>query len=371
MYCYGVLAIAALCYNQPAARQGVQNSTTAQLLPHYNQAFYPTVLDAAIGVGEPFLLQQGYLQMQGVTVSDTTLVYNGQEYKVHEKYENPGPGYYITSDQYPAFNIGTFQSVWPTRMPYALYDAAAHTFNSTIDCVGYGTRLLSATGTAAASGNAYLLLGDSVRTKNTTPFAAPGWVASAYEFAAAFATLKNTGAGWQYVAGNVNPHVIDSVNHTMRSSIDQYTGVAKGGVANALPGDILSFGYKPGGESNGHFMVIQQKPSLLNADSLQNRYFPGQTNAHITALLTKYKVYAVPLFDCSGDTAHFFDSRTQMSGIGHGTLLLLSDPATDIPQGFIFSAPKKIDPSVPIGTELMGLHVLAITIGRYIVPEAQ
>ncbi|MET0393368.1 MAG: hypothetical protein ABW019_09515 [Chitinophagaceae bacterium] len=357
-YLYALLACFCFsCHSQPGSGP--------QLLPAYNDTFYSTVLDAATGVGKPFLLQQGYLQMDGVTVSDTTLIYNGQSYNVYERYENPGPGYYITSDQYPEFSIGQFASVWPTRMPYALYDAASRTFNSTVDCVGYGTRLLSATGSAAAGSNAYLLLGDVIRTKNVTPFAAPGWVASAYEIAAAFPTLTGNEKGWQYVAGNVNARVIDSVNHTMRAGIGTYTGASKGGVANALPGDILSFGYKPGGESNGHFMVVQQQPYLLNADSL-SRYFPFQTTANINSLLGRYRVYAVPLFDCSGENIHFFDSRKQMSGIGHGTLLLLADPVSDIPQGFIFSpSGSPAEPPRPLVGELMGGHVVAITIGRY------
>lgn len=343
------------------------SQTSTRLLPAYNNGFYPTVLDAAAGVGQPFLLQQGYLQMQGVTVSDTTLVYNGKTYKIYEKYENPGPGYYIPAAQYAEYNIGQQQAVWPEKIPYVLYDAATGTFNATIDCVGYGSRLLSATGNNTQGGNAYLLLSDSIRTRNVTPFAAPGWVASAYEFAAAFPTLTNTKSGWQYIAGNVNAQVIDSVNHTLRADIGRYTGSSKGGVANALPGDILSFGYKPGGESNGHFMVIQQRPYLLNADSLKSRYFPFQAAANIDSLLARYKVYAVPLFDCSGENIHFFDSRKQMSGIGHGTLLLLADPAGDVPQGFIFSpsgSPTEVPK--PLVGELMGGHVVAITIGRYV-----
>jgi hypothetical protein len=353
-------------------RCATQSTAGTQLLPGYNNAFYPTVLEAAIGVGQPFLLQQKYLQTDSVTVSDTTLIYNNQVYTIYEKYENPGIGYYIDSSQYVAYDIGRFRYIWPARMPNALYNAATTTFHSTIDCVGYGTRLLSATGNSSPDSNAYLQLISTVRRQNVTPFAAPGWVASAYEFAVAFPTLTNTGTGWQYIAGNVEAQLIDSINHDSAGrkahpGLGTYTGVAKDSFSKAIPGDILSFGYAPGDSSNGHFMVIQQRPYLLNADSLLTRYFPDQTAANINNLLAQYNIYAVPLFDCSGENVHFFDSRKQMSGIGHGTLLMLTDHSNDIPRGFIFSPPQKTTgPARPVTGELMGSHVVAISVGRYV-----
>lgn len=373
LYLYAV-AFLAIFHLRCATQSTVQ---APPLLPDYNNAFYSTVLEAAIGVGQPFLLQQGYLQMDGVTVSDTTLIYNNARYRVHEQYVNPGPAtnslYYIDSSQYKTFNVGLFSAIWPARMPNALYNPGDSTFHSTVDCVGYGTRLLSATGantnTAAPVQTAYGQLMATIHDRGVTPFAAPGWVASAYEFAAAFPTLTNSGTGWQYVAGNVDAAAINLINNTAHHIAKTYIGTGKGGFAKAIPGDILSFGYAPGGKSNGHFMVIQQQPYLLNADSLQTRYFPGQTAANINSLLTQYNVYAVPLFDCSGDSIHFFDSRKLMSGIGHGTLLLLTDHVSDTPQGFIFSPPRKNSPPNPLnpfGVELMGGHVVAISVGRYI-----
>lgn len=366
LYFYALVAVMGL-------RCAAQSVTP--LLPDYNNAFYPTVLESAIGVGRPFLLQQGYLQMSGVTVSDTSLIYNNQVYKVHEQYVNPASrlcvnnGYYICSRYYHDYGIEVSQSVlWPEVIPYALYDSATATFNATIDCVGYGTRLLAATGDSSQTGNAYRQLMNTIHSQGTTPFASPGWVASAYEFAAAFPTLTNTAAGWQYVAGNVEADRIAVINDTAHNIRKPYTGKSKGGFANVLPGDVLSFGYAPGGESNGHFMVIEQQPYLLNADSLQARYFPLQSAGHIDTLLSHFRVYAVPLFDCSGKNVHFFDSRKLMSGIGHGTLLILTDHATDTPQGFIFSPPATaISTNIPgpIGTELMGSHMVAISIGRY------
>lgn len=346
-----------------------------QLLPDYNSSYYPSVLQSAEGVAMPFLLQQQYKTMPGVTVqNDSFLVYNGKTYAVHAHYVNPNAqfnnGYYVSAANYKAFNIpAATVNIWPYRIPYALYNSQTNTFNATIDCVGYGTRLLSATGSANASDNAYMQLAAYIHGQNMTPFAARGYVASAYEIAAAFPTLPPSAQhGWQYVAGNVNTHIIDSLNQNnpTHKGMQHYTGAGKGGFAQAQPGDILAFGYAPGGESNGHFMVVEQSPVLLDAQSIQPYFAPyqQQLSGRIDSLLQAYNIYALPLYDCSGENIHFNDSRKYMSGIGHGTLLVLTDKAGDIPQGFIFSPPHAKNPIV--GAEFMSAHVVAITVGRYV-----
>lgn len=346
----------------------------APLLANYNSSYYPSVLQSAEGVAMPFLLQQQFRTMPGVTVqNDSFLVYNGTTYAVHTHYINPTPqynnGYYISAADYQDFGLpAAVTNEWPYRIPYALYNAPTKTFNATIDCVGYGTRLLAATGSADPGNNAYAQLATYIRTQGMTPFAARGYVASAYEIAAAFPALPaSTQKGWQYVSGNVETAVVNNINQNDKShpGLKQYTGRSKGGFAQVQPGDILAFGYAPGGHSNGHFMVIQQQPVLLNMDSL-NRYFAPyqqQLSGRIDSLYQAYNMYAVPLYDCSGQNIHFNDSRAYMSGIGHGTLLMLTDKANDIPQGFIFEPPHPKNPVV--GTEFMGPHVVAITVARY------
>lgn len=359
------------CVLYLAARYvSAQNNT---LLPAYNNSFYPSVLQAAQGVAQPFLLQERYVALPGVTVKqDSMLVYDNVTYHIHNHYLNPTPtfnnGYYISSALYSTYNLPAAETnIWPSHIPYALYNSATNTFNSTVDCVGYGTRLLSATGSTNPGGNAYIQLMNYAHSNNQSPFAYRGFVATAYQIAVAFPTLpSNANKGWQYVAGNVMTHLVDSINHTQTNhkGLDKYQGTNKGGFAKALPGDILSFGYAPGASSNGHFMVIEKSPILLNQASLIAYFasYQQQLSEPIIALLQKYNVYAVPLFDCSGQNVHFNDSRKFMSGIGHGTLLVLTDKANDIPQGFIFSPPH----SKPVlGIEYMGAHVVAITVGRY------
>ncbi|XZF16244.1 hypothetical protein ACTHGU_08905 [Chitinophagaceae bacterium MMS25-I14] len=347
---------------------------TRQLLPDYNTSYYPTVLQAAEGVGMPFLLMQRYKTMTGVTVkNDSLLDYDGNLYAVHGHYLNPTPtfdnGYYVQDSNYGTYNISAAEKQeWPYRIPYALYDGMSGKFNGTIDCVGYGTRLLAATGSANPDSNAYMMLMSYMHAQNVSPFAFKGYVASAYEIAAALPTLPvSVQRGWQYVAGNVETHTVDSLNHAMKghNGLKMYSGVSKGGVAQAQPGDILSFGYAPGKGANGHFMVLEQQPQLLDSAALAG-YYKNWMNSNVAAKLDSVRnalnVYAVPLYDCSGDTAHFNDSRKYMSGIGHGTLLLLADKATDVPMGFIFEPPR----STPfVGVEYMGEHVVAISIGRF------
>jgi hypothetical protein len=141
-----------------------------------------------------------------------------------------------------------------------------------------------------------------------------------------------------------------------------YKGQPKGGFANARQGDILSFGYKPGSNSNGHFMVMDAAPVRLSADSLAV-LLPAAATTRIDSLYNSCRVYAVPVLDCSGELAHFNDSRTQRSGIGHGTLLILTTKDTDVPVGFIFKAPRS---ATSLGIEpVSNSHMVALTVGRF------
>jgi hypothetical protein len=352
------------------------SSALAQaLLPNYNSTFYPNVLQAAEGVAMPFLLQEQYKTLPAVTVKDDSLlVYNDITYAIRNRYLNPNAqynnGYYISLADYDNFGIPESEAlVWPYRMPYALYNSATTTFNSTIDCVGYGTRVLSATGTANPAGNAYMQLMNTMHNNNDSPFAFRGYVASAYQIAVAFATLPtNVKHGWQYIAGNVEGNMVDSIDQksTSHKGLKKYTGISKGGFAKALPGDVLSFAYAPGGGYNGHFMVLEQAPVLLSATTVMSYYsaYLQVLVQQLNTLLQTYNVYAVSLYDSSGKNAHFNDSRKYMSGIGHGTILVLTDKATDTPQGYIFSPPKTA--KAGLGTQFVGPHVLAVTVGRYI-----
>jgi len=359
-----------------------QPKTNSPLLPRYNNSFYPSVLQAAQGIGMPFFLQEQLDTMAGVTVTqDSFLVYSGATYAIHNHYENPDPGsdYYIEAANYASYGISdSVKALWPTKIPNALYSGGnstvSPTFNSSIDCVGYGTRILAATGSGApdTAHNAYLALGAFVRGTGSAPFASPGWVASAYQIAIALPLLPPTGKlGWQYVSGNVIPKLIDSVNYPKVNErlAKAYRGVPKGGFAGALPGDILSFGYDGGG-SNGHFMVMAQAPQKLTPTQF-SAYFASVFHTQADSLSQTLNVYAVTVYDCSGQNIHFNDSRKYMSGIGHGTLFIFTDRAKDIPQGFIFQPPvASVSSAKPlnIGAKLMGapnVATVAISVGRY------
>ena len=327
----------------------------------YNDTFYNSVLEAAMGIAQPYLLQQKYYTMAGVTVSGNSIVSNGITYPVTESYFNPGTGYYIASTSYAQYGVSNFKSVWPTQCPNAFYDTATHSFNAKIDCVGFGTRLLSAVGGTTATTNPYLNLINRIKANNTGLIASKGFVASAYEFAVDFATLKTAPKpGWAYIAGDVcTTSVIDGYNKTLQGGLGTYNGVRKGGFALCQPGDVMAFAYDSTSSSNGHFMILERQPQLLDATGLQT-YYPKVSSTKVKAFVTAHKVYAVPVIDDSGKSAHFNDSRTSYGGIGHGTVLIVADTADDAPVGFIFSPSTSITYS-PVDTS----HCYAISVGRY------
>jgi hypothetical protein len=351
-----VVSLIIVCYSSQA-----QADT---LLSGYDSTFYSSVLSAARGVAIPFLLRQVYLAAPGVTAGDSSLTYDGVSYHVRQEYLNPATGYYITSSQYSSYGITGFSTIWPAQFPNILFQTSDTSFDALSDCVGYLTRLLSATGDTSAYGNGYLNIINTTHAANTVPFAHRGYVATAYSFAVAFPTFPaSVSAGWQYIAGNVEADTINTYNHTIVNSLSAYNGIRKGGFASSQPGDVLAFGYSASSSSNGHIMVMQTAPQLLTADSL-SLFFPSQTIAQATALLATRHIYSVPVFDCSGQKAHFRDSRTDVSGIGHGTLLILTDPADDAPVGFIFDSTQVTYSTLHIDT--LGASVYAISVGRFV-----
>ena len=352
--------------DDPALSQPFRTST-------YNTAFYPTVLDAAIGIAQPFLVQQGYLKLPGVSVNDTNLMYNGMEYHVTQQYWNPAKDpakayhkYTIKAVDYNEYNLDNLSEIWPRSCPNALFDTATNTFNATVDCVGYGSRLLAAVGDGSSGNNAYLDLINTVKAQQTAIFSSKGYVSTAYGFAEAFPTLKtNLGKGWTYISGNVDADAIDTYNHKKSNKVGKYNGVRKGGFANSLPGDVLAFGNGPGTNFNGHFMVIGDVPQLLDATSLKH-YYPNVPDAEINRVLGTYKMYAVPVFDDSGKEAHFDDSRHQTSGIGHGTVLIAASPVDDAPLGIV-TKPAHSDSAITIRlvSEKQSTSMYALSVARY------
>jgi hypothetical protein len=84
-------------------------------------------------------------------------------------------------------------------------------------------------------------------------------------------------------------------------------------------------------------------------------------------LIDSFTVYAVAVYDCSGIQSHFDDSRRDMSGIGHGTLILLANRATDVPEGFIFG-PNNSGNAAEVKRGTVGQGVYAISVGRWVPP---
>ncbi|HAX49801.1 MAG TPA: T9SS type A sorting domain-containing protein [Ignavibacteria bacterium] len=341
----------------------------SQLLPGYNTAFSEDVLSSAESIAMPFLLQQGVKVMPGVQIyNDTMLLYQGKVYRLTNIYQNPEPGnsngYYIEYSSYGEYGINIFSNVWHINFPRVIYSHADSTFYSMADCVGFGTRVLSAIGDTTQNGNAYLSLIKTIKDANTTMMAVRGYVASAYELGAAFPTLPdNDPSGWSYVSGNVIADSIDAYNHRVHPALGKYNGRIKGGFNNCEAGDILEFSYAPGGESNGHFMVMSSQPYTVNFDTLKH-FYPNVSDTSITLFLNTYDVYAVPVYDCSGKEAHFHDSRLYSSGIGHGILWILTEKTEGIPVGLIFKTPGQN--VVEINAQMISpLHTWAISVGRY------
>jgi hypothetical protein len=265
----------------------------------------------------------------------------------------------VLSADYSNYGITGFQTLWPTRIPNILYNKTDNSFNNVSDCVGYATRVLSCVGGTTTSNNAYFNLIQTVKARNVSPFATYGWVCTAYQLSVAIPTMPISGAGWNYISGNVQAPLIDTYNHVLTPSVSTYTGMRKGNFWHARTGDLLTFGYAASASSNGHAMFVNGTPMLLSADSVKS-YMPTKTIANIQTLLTQYNVYAVPILDCTSQN-HFRDSRQISSGIGESTILILTNKSDDAPMGYIWANTS----GSAISPTLLGTTVLSISVGRF------
>ena len=328
---------------------------------HYNNTYYNSVLEAAKGLAQPYLLQQGFYTLPGVTINGDSLVYNNISYAVNESYSE-GSEYYIEDTLYSYLGVDSLKYLWPTHFPNVMYDTVKKKFFSRSDCVGFGCRLLAAVGTTSSPNNAYLNLINRIHAINYSQMASKDYVSTAYDIAVAFPLFRTViTPGWQYIAGNVEDSMINVYNQSKNSSLGTYNGYRKGGFANCEPGDVLAFGYGPNNTSNGHFMIMDVKPVLLDSAGLQH-YYPKETGTKVRSFSKNHRVYATSVIDDSGQDAHFFDSRKNYSGIGHGTLLILTDTLDDAPTGFIFSPSTTISYISIKDTN----NTYAISVGRYI-----
>ena len=135
-------------------------------------------------------MQQGYLSTPAITVLDTSLIYNGVTYPVSQAYNiSRNSVFYIPSSVYTNYGIRNFKIIWPTKFPNIDFNIATKTFNSQVDCVGYGTRVLSAVGDTTINGNAYASLVNQVTIANVADMPPAGRAADSYQLATAFATI--------------------------------------------------------------------------------------------------------------------------------------------------------------------------------------
>ena len=336
---------------------------------NYNDSFYSSVLSAAEGIAQPFLLQQGYLSMPGVSVVDTTLIFNGNKYLTSNVYYTPRTtsrtGFYISSTDYSYYGITNFSSIWSKECPNIFYDSTQRLFHSSTDCIGYGIRVIAAVGGTNSNDNAYLKFANAILKAKICHLAPIGHAPDSYEMATSFATLQTTTIpGWQYIAGNGLFSSIDTYNHTIDSKLGTYTGVRKGGFGLAQAGDILCFGDGPSSSSNGHTMIMTTAPTKLNAAGLKI-FFTSLSSSKINTFLSKHTTYQVNVYD-DCDHLHYNDSRAKsgITGIGYGTILIVTDTLDDAPVGYFFT------PSTSLSyTTFDTAKTYAICVGRYTDPS--
>ena len=330
----------------------------------YNNAFYNSVLEAAQGLAQPYLLQQGYISLPGVTVNGNNLVYNNDTFGIDESYNQSAAYYYVRDTQYAYYGVGAASKLWTTHIPDVMYDSVLQRFFSRSDCVGFGCRLLAAVGGTTSSNNAYLNLTKRVKNYGESTIAGKNSITTAYSIAIAFPEMTTAEIpGWQYIAGNAEDSMINAARGA-GSTLNTYVGVRKGGFANCLPGDVLAFGYGPNATANGHFMIFDSVPKLLDSAGLQS-FYPLVKGTKVRTSARKHHVYATSVIDDSGQFAHALDSRKNYSGIGHGVLLILTDTLDDAPVGFIFK-PSKKDSAILYSPLKDTNNCYAISVGRYI-----
>ncbi len=309
---------------------------------NYSDSFYNNVLSAAMGIAQPYLLQQGNISLPGVTVVDTSLVYDGVKYPTSNLYYTPrtiaNDGFYIAANQLPYYGAGKLSVIWPKECPNIFYDSTKTMFQSHTDCIGFGVRVLAAVGGTSVKNNAYLSFANGILKANICHFAAIGRAPNSYEMATSFATLgSNQISGWTYISGNLLLSSVNKYNHAQDSTLGVYNGGRKGGFGLSMAGDMLSFGDGPLSSSNGHTMFMANNPGLLNSTSLKT-FFPTLSSSKINTFLSKNKVYQVNVYD-DCDHLHYNDSRatSKITGIGYGTILIVTDTLDDAPIGYFFT----------------------------------
>ena len=331
----------------------------------YNDSFYNSVLSAAAGIAQPFLLQQGYLTMPGVTVVDTSLIFNGKKYLTSNVYYTPRTtsriGFYISSTDYPYYGVANFSSIWSKECPNIFYDTIQKLFHTSTDCIGFGIRVISAVGGTSSANNAYLKFANAILKAKICHLAAVGHAPDSYEMATSFATLPSTPInGWEYISGNGLFTDINTYNHTLDNTLGTYTGVRKGGFGLAKAGDILCFGDGPLSTNNGHTMIFADAPIKLSASGLKT-FFTTLSSSKINSFIAKHTTYQVNVYD-DCDNLHYNDSRTKsgITGIGYGTILIVTDTLDDAPIGYFFT------PSTSLTyTALDTAKTYAICVARY------
>jgi len=314
----------------------------------YNSDYFPAIFEAAQAIASPYLVQQKNMVLDTVqSINGNVVEAGGVTFVVHTDYINPEQGYYAPTPP-------QFRAVWPTlNYPNALY--GGNDFTATIDCVGFGTRVLTATGDQPddPATNAYCLLRQSIDT-NAAHFAAAGFVPSAFEYAIALPVLLK-GSRWSYISGSVNAALIQQQGN---QATKNYTGISRGGFSTAQAGDIVCFGYEDA-LSNGHFMVLTAAPEAVGLGQFSN--LPT----------TVTQAYMISVYDSTdkGFSLHFNDSRLNDNdsgcGVGFGQLYIFTNQQ-DEPVGFIFGpAGTGMEMAHFINDAASRLEIAAISVGRF------
>ena len=336
----------------------------------YNDSIYTSILSAAIGISQPFLLQQGYITMPGVTVVDTALIYNGVKYLTSDLYYTPRDtsrtGYYIASSDYPYFGIDNFSKIWPLLCPNILLDTLTKTFHCSTDCIGYGARVIASVGGTTSTTNAFMKLANAMLKGQISHWGVRGEVPNSYDMTSSFEILQTTPVnGWEYISGNGLFSAMNTYNHILTPKLKTYTGVRKGGFGLSKIGDVLCYGDGPLSASNGHTMIMATDPIKLDAAGMKT-FFPKVSSSKRTAFLGSNNIYQVNVYD-DCNHLHYNDSRatSKITGIGYGSILIVTDTLDDAPIGYFFTPSTSSLTYTPLDTT----KTYAIAVARYTDPS--